>query len=701
MQAALISSLWDRLRPFGTAAAVEARPAPGSRAVRRDAGTIGLSFAITLLFAVLSIPVLVVILVVSYDRNLAATLRILHERMAATRTSSIEAADNLIRPVAGTLRIIAQAVAADPGVFRMEASRDLMHAALISADQLDALHVSFNDGYQREVARIDAGRPGAGTGAPPGARWLSSYVYEDAFSAGQQRRRLRTFFDTWPHAIGGDSEAGEVDIQPPAQDSRAKETRALAISEPSINADTGRPVMSLGYPVIRAGESLGVVGATVTLDRLSQFLRTHRVSANSVTLIADEAGRIIAHPTPEKSVRREGDKLAFATLTGSDDVGLRAALEARGDSGRSTFHFVEPTSGQRMVASIVPFPLKLQQPWQMITVTPLDDFVGPQKAINRMLVVLACFLIGLELVVIHHFARAVARGLASVSRQFEAVRGMDFSGASGGRSQLREIADLQEAFIRLRGTLRSFARYVPIDVVRELVRSGQPLALGVESRPMTVFFSDLENFSTYAEAMAPNDLLHQISTYFSVMTEAIAKEGGTVDKFTGDGVMAFWGAPVAQPDHARRACAAALRAARRMEALNREWARENRPQMRLRIGVNTATVLVGNIGSKERLNYTVLGDGVNVASRIEGLNKNFGTTICICESAFEAVRAEVVARPLQRVAVKGRQREILVYELLGFRNTDDHELAVSGDEVVVVAADAGGERRLLLVSENS
>jgi class 3 adenylate cyclase len=153
---------------------------------------------------------------------------------------------------------------------------------------------------------------------------------------------------------------------------------------------------------------------------------------------------------------------------------------------------------------------------------------------------------------------------------------------------------------------------------------------------------------------------------------------------------------VAQPDHARRACAAALRAARRVEALNRAWAREDRPQMRLRIGLNTATVLVGNIGSKERLNYTVLGDGVNVASRIEGLNKSFGTTICICESAFEAVRADAVARPLRRVSVKGRQREIMVYELLGFRNTDDPELAVSGNE-----PEGSEERPLALVSATS
>ena len=159
-----------------------------------------------------------------------------------------------------------------------------------------------------------------------------------------------------------------------------------------------------------------------------------------------------------------------------------------------------------------------------------------------------------------------------------------------------------------------------------------------------------------------------------MVTEAIAREYGTVDKFIGDAVMAFWGAPLAREDHVLRACAGALRAVRRMEELNREWARQGKPAIRMRIGLNTATVLVGNVGSAERFSYTVMGDGVNVASRLEGMNKQFGTTICISDSVFEAVADRVVARPLGPVVVKGRQREFMIYELLGLKNTDDPEL---------------------------
>ena len=242
------------------------------------------------------------------------------------------------------------------------------------------------------------------------------------------------------------------------------------------------------------------------------------------------------------------------------------------------------------------------------------------------------------------------------------------------------IAQLQSAAALLRNSLQSFSSFVPLDVVRQLIESRIPLALGVESRFLTVFFSDLENFSTHAEQLGPNELLAQMSTYFEEVTRAITAEHGTVDKFIGDGIMAFWGAPAHRFDHVLRACTGALRAARRMERVNRAWIAEGRPSIRMRIGLNCANVLVGNVGSSERLSYTVMGDGVNVAARLEGMNKTFGTTICISDSVFEAVEKDIVARPLRRVQVKGRKHEFMIYELLGVRSSEDPELELNADD---------------------
>jgi class 3 adenylate cyclase len=138
----------------------------------------------------------------------------------------------------------------------------------------------------------------------------------------------------------------------------------------------------------------------------------------------------------------------------------------------------------------------------------------------------------------------------------------------------------------------------------------------------------------------------------------------------------LWGAPAATENHVFRACAAALKASRRMERLNERWAAEGRPQMRVRIGIHCDTVVVGTVGSRARLSYTVMGDGVNVASRIEGLNKQYGTSISITEAVYDRVSDLVAARALGQVAVTGRKTKIRVYELLGIAGSNDPELAV-------------------------
>jgi class 3 adenylate cyclase len=300
-------------------------------------------------------------------------------------------------------------------------------------------------------------------------------------------------------------------------------------------------------------------------------------------------------------------------------------------------------------ASFTRFPDSFGQPWEVINLTPTNDFVGTLEASNRQMLFIIVALTTIELFLIYFVSARLARPIATVSQELKSVESMSFKAPSVRRSSIGEIAQLQSAAALLRNSLQSFSSFVPLDVVRQLIQSGIPLALGVEPRFLTVFFSDLENFSTHAEQLAPSDLLDQLSAYFEGVSGAITEEHGTVDKFIGDGIMAFWGAPIFRPDHILRACAGALRATRRMEKVNLAWVAEGRPNIRMRIGLHCANVLVGNVGSSERLSYTVMGDGVNVAARLEGMNKTFGTAICISDSVFEAVQADIVARPLRRV----------------------------------------------------
>jgi adenylate cyclase len=244
----------------------------------------------------------------------------------------------------------------------------------------------------------------------------------------------------------------------------------------------------------------------------------------------------------------------------------------------------------------------------------------------------------------------------------------------GHRIFTREIAELHDGIGLLSNALRSFAQYIPLDVVKQLIAKGQSLSLGVEERKLAIMFTDLENFSTVSQSSSPDQLLTQLTASFSAMTGAVTEELGTVDKFIGDSVMAFWGAPSEIEDSALRACKAALRITRRMERLNQQWRDEGNACLRVRIGINYASVLVGNIGTSERLSYTALGDGVNVASRLEGSNKQFNTSICISDVLYSEVADAVEVRPLGLVSVKGRSGEFPLYELLGIRDSTDPEL---------------------------
>jgi adenylate cyclase len=595
------------------------------RRLTSGVGSLKLSAVMAAVFVCLSIPILIFILLYNYERTSAAIVSTLREDVAKSNQASIESTELMFRPVNGTLRMLAGMAAIDPNFFRTEASADLLYRALTSGEQIDAIYVSFEDGYHRVVTRIDDDRRRSDPKIPASANWHSSYI--DDFSAGKDRARHRTFSDTWPHVVGQYSVPSTLDVRTTLGYADARESGGVVITEPTINPDTGYPVIFVRYPIVRDGVFIGVATANITMDVLSRFLATHRASPHSVTMIVDPAdGKIIAAPDRKETVRSVDGKLEIATLDNVADPNVRAAYREQIESDRDQFVFHSPVNGEEISASFIRFPGQVGQRWEAITLTPTDDFVGDLKATNRQMVAVIVVLTGIEFFLIYFLCTRLARPIESVSQDLKSVEGLTFAGSATRRSQIKEIAQLQSAAALLRNSLQSFSSFVPLDVVRELVKSGHPLTLGVEPRQLTVFFSDLENFSTHAEQMAPDALLEQMSTYFEQVSRAISDEGGTVDKFIGDGIMAFWGAPAPLTDHALRACAGALRAARRMEATNATWKAEGRRTIRTRIGLHSGDVLVGNVGSSERLSYTAMGDGVNVAARLEGINKEFGTT---------------------------------------------------------------------------
>jgi adenylate cyclase len=212
---------------------------------------------------------------------------------------------------------------------------------------------------------------------------------------------------------------------------------------------------------------------------------------------------------------------------------------------------------------------------------------------------------------------------------------------------------------------QAFSRYMSADVIGELMRNPESLRLGGETRHITIFFSDLAGFSTFSEQMSAEEQVAFLNVYLTAMTDIILERRGVLDKYIGDAIVAFWGAPLAIENPSRQACLAALEMRAALATLNERFRAEGRPLLQVRAGLHFGPALVGNIGSSRQFNYTAMGDAVNLASRLEGANKFFGTSVMISESVRNGAGDAIVARRLGRIRVVGKSVPAAVYELAG------------------------------------
>lgn len=211
----------------------------------------------------------------------------------------------------------------------------------------------------------------------------------------------------------------------------------------------------------------------------------------------------------------------------------------------------------------------------------------------------------------------------------------------------------------------AFQYYLTASVITEMLKDPTKLKLGGDKRELTVLFSDIRGFTTISEKLSPEELVRLLNEYLTAMTDIVFKYDGLLDKYMGDAIMAVYGAPLAQPDHALNACRTALEMMKTLKQLQEKWSAEGKPFMDIGIGLNTGDMVVGNMGSQMRFDYTVMGDSVNLASRLEGINKEYGTNIVISEFTYAAVREKLYCRELDAVRVKGKKLPVKIYELIG------------------------------------
>jgi class 3 adenylate cyclase len=265
------------------------------------------------------------------------------------------------------------------------------------------------------------------------------------------------------------------------------------------------------------------------------------------------------------------------------------------------------------------------------------------------------------------FSRRLSKPLVALAEDMKRIQRFDLEGSPASPSRISEVIAMEQALEDMKKGLRSFRRYVPADVVLSLMTLQKEAVIETSRARLSFFFSDLENFTSASERIATETLSEFLGDYFDAMTRALQSSGATVDKFIGDSIMAFWNAPRPVADHALMACRAAVSCQRALHGVWKKWKVRDVPPMRTRMGIHTGEALVGNIGYSERLSYTAMGDSVNLASRLEGLNKVYNTRILLSGSTAEELAGAMTLRLVDRVVVKGRSLGIAVYELLSDR----------------------------------
>lgn len=436
-----------------------------------------------------------------------------------------------------------------------------------------------------------------------------------------------------------------------------------------------------------AGRFIGVVTTDFDLRALGGFLDKLQVFKSGFAFVVEKGtdgpDRVIAHPDPKVIVGkpRGAERSDILPLDQVRSGPIRAFMKKIGSSskdgghpGRQGFSRLTFSSDEtEFVGAYRPLASAHDLGWLIGIVVPQDELMARVRKNNRQTATIGVVSLLISLITAVLLAALISRPLRQLAKETEAIGKFQLDPNPEVRSALVELERLASSMEEMKAGLRSFRKYVPAELVRAVLTSGSEAVLGGRRKVLSVYFSDISNFTSIAEGLAPEELVEFLGEYLEAMSRGIGATGGTVDKYIGDAVMAFWGAPKDHPDHARAACTAALRNLATLRKLNEKWNSEGRPALATRIGINTGELIVGNMGSATRLNYTVVGDSVNLASRLEGLNKFYGTEAMISETTYEQARDWIVARPLEKVSVKGKEEGVLVYELLGLTDEADKE----------------------------
>ncbi|MGI9402543.1 MAG: adenylate/guanylate cyclase domain-containing protein [Rhizobiaceae bacterium] len=436
----------------------------------------------------------------------------------------------------------------------------------------------------------------------------------------------------------------------------AQETGAVTTSGIYVFSGSGEPgiTVSKQFPG-------GVVGADITLAELNRFLKETLHAEEGILLIANHKGEILANSwsddpsadsTTEPGVQTDFDGLAAeitSQLAGKDHhTSRRIHHDGREWLVRSSEIRIGSITNEVVVVGM-----------------PIDVVISDLNRLSRHTLLISLAILLASIPVIWLISQRISRPIRKLSSAVDKIRDFKLDSAIANRSIIREISSLESAVERMRLNLKTFGLYVPKALVQQLADSSSSPQLGGEARDITVLFMDMENFTAMSADLDPQEVMERMSHYFEISTGILLKHDATIDKYIGDAVMAFWNAPQDVPRHVGAACNAALEILEAADKATADWALPGMLPVRTRIGIHCGSAVIGNVGSSDRMNYTALGATVNLAARLEDLNRERGTSILVSDDIKRRAGDEFVFKDAGSEQIKGFDGLTPVYELIG------------------------------------
>lgn len=432
------------------------------------------------------------------------------------------------------------------------------------------------------------------------------------------------------------------------------------VSDPYVSPVFGRYVLYFAVPLRGAKKQIeGVLTARWDLQNdLASLITASRFNRTGRMVLTDGSGRALSHPDPA----RIGEDLTSYQAVREGLQGRTGWLIARNKAGEPQLFAYRP----------VPAPTTLGgKPWVLVSEERASDALAAIHELRDDFAIGLAVVVVLCLVVATQAAVWLRRPLDRFLELVHAVQGGDLTQrlAIRGHDEIGRLAtalnQMVEGLQERERVKEVFGRYVTTQVSQEILKG--EINLGGQRRRVTLLFSDIRNFTSMSETMSPEQVVGFLNDYFSEMVEAVFEQQGVLDKFIGDGMMAVFGGLEETPDHPRRAVRTALRMKALLAKINGERAVLGQPPIAIGIGVHTDDVIVGNIGSRKRLEYTAIGDGVNTCARVESMNKEFDTTILITGSTFDEVKDEFECRPMPEAPLKGKTKMPRLFEVISAR----------------------------------